>query len=66
MMKCWFIFILPVISTLCTAILRYVLPDNVCDVDCPSQPCATLVSRGQTLFLGIARAEGALKKGLEN
>ena len=27
----------------CTAIkILYVLPDNVSDVNCPSQPCATL------------------------
>ena len=38
-----FIFAVHVIST-CTAtkILHVVLPDNVSDVNCPSQPCATL------------------------
>ena len=41
-MKYLLIFIVHVIST-CTAIkILYVLPDNVSDVNCPSQPCDTL------------------------
>ena len=41
-MKCWFIFIVHVISTCTATEILYVLPDNVSDVNCPSQPCATL------------------------
>ena len=41
-MNCWFIFILPVISTCTATKVLYVLPDNVSDVNCPSQPCVTL------------------------
>ena len=41
-MNCWFVSIVHVIS-ICTATeILYVLPDNVSDVNCPSQPCATL------------------------
>ena len=36
---CWFVSAIHLI--LATRIL-YVLPDNVSDVNCPSQPCATL------------------------
>ena len=42
-MKLWFFSIFYVISTcIATTIIYYVLPDNVSDVNCPSQPCATL------------------------
>ena len=43
-MNCWVISIVNVTSTsTCTATtILYVLPDNVSDVNCPSQPCATL------------------------
>ena len=41
-MNCWLFSIIYVIS-ICTATeILYVLPDNVSDVNCPSQPCATL------------------------
>ena len=41
-MTFWIPFIIHIIST-CTATgILYVLPDNVSDVNCPSQPCATL------------------------
>ena len=41
-MSCWLLSIVHVIS-ICTATeILYVLPDNVSDVNCPSQPCATL------------------------
>ena len=36
------IFIVHVISTCTATKILYVLPDNVSDVNCPSQPCATL------------------------
>ena len=42
MMKCWFVSIVHVISTCTATEILYVLPDNVSDVNCPSQPCATL------------------------
>ena len=38
----WFISIVHVISTCTATKILYVLPDNVSDVNCPSQPCATL------------------------
>ena len=41
-MNCWFIFIVHVISTCTVTKILYVLPDNVSDVNCPSQPCAIL------------------------
>ena len=41
-MNHWFVFILSVISTCTATKILYVLPDNVSDVNCPSQPCATL------------------------
>ena len=41
-MSCWFISIVHVISTCTATKILYVLPDNVSDVNCPSQPCATL------------------------
>ena len=37
-----FIFTVHVISTCTATKILYVLPDNVSDVNCPSQPCATL------------------------
>ena len=37
-----FIVIVHVISTCTATKILYVLPDNVTDVNCPSQPCATL------------------------
>ena len=41
-MNWWFISIVHVIS-ICTATkILYVLPDSASDVNCPSQPCATL------------------------
>ena len=36
----WFISIVHVISTCTATKILYVLPDNVSDVNCPSQPCA--------------------------
>ena len=41
-MSLWYIFIVHVISTCTATKILYVLPDNVSDVNCPSQPCATL------------------------
>jgi len=41
-MSCWFIFIACVIHTCVATKIFYVLPDNVSDINCPSQPCATL------------------------
>ena len=41
-MSCWFFSIVHVISTCAATKILYVLPDNVSDVNCPSQPCATL------------------------
>ena len=41
-MNVWFIFIVHVISTCTATKILYVLPDDVSDVICPSQPCATL------------------------
>ena len=41
-MNFWFIFIVHVMSTCTATKILYVLPDNVSDVNCPSQPCATL------------------------
>ena len=41
-MNYWFISIVHVISTCTATKILYVLPDNVSDVNCPSQPCATL------------------------
>ena len=41
-MKYLFIFTVHVISTCTATKILYVLPDNVSDVNCPSQPCATL------------------------
>ena len=41
-MNCWFISIVHVICTCTATEILYVLPDNVSDVNCPSQPCATL------------------------
>ena len=38
----WFVSIVHVISTCAATEILYVLPDNVSDVNCPSQPCATL------------------------
>ena len=37
-----FIFTVHVISTCTATKILHVLPDNVSDVNCPSQPCATL------------------------
>ena len=42
MFNCWFVSIVHVISTCTATKILYVLPDNVSDVNCPSQPCATL------------------------
>ena len=39
---CWFVSIVHVISTCTATEILYVLPDDVSDVNCPSQPCATL------------------------
>ena len=39
-MNCWLLFI--TLSTCTATEVLYVLPDNVSDVNCPSQPCATL------------------------
>ena len=41
-MNYFFISIVQVISTCTATKILYVLPDNVSDVNCPSQPCATL------------------------
>ena len=41
-MEYLYIFIVHVISTCTATKILYVLPDNVSDVNCPSQPCATL------------------------
>ena len=41
-MNYWFVSIVHVISTCTATKILYVLPDNVSDVNCPSQPCATL------------------------
>ena len=41
-MNFWLISIVHVISTCTATKILYVLPDNVSDVNCPSQPCATL------------------------
>ena len=41
-MECLYIFIVHVMSTCTATKILYVLPDNVSDVNCPSQPCATL------------------------
>ena len=41
-MHCWLFSIIYVISTCTATEILYVLPDNVSDVNCPSQPCATL------------------------
>ena len=41
-LNCWFVSIVHVISTCTATKILYVLPDNVSDVNCPSQPCATL------------------------
>ena len=41
-MSCWLLSIVHVISTCTATKILYVLPDNVSDVNCPSQPCATL------------------------
>ena len=41
-MSCWFLSITYMISTCTATEILYVLPDNVSDVNCPSQPCATL------------------------
>ena len=41
-MNCWLLSIVHVISTCSATKILYVLPDNVSDVNCPSQPCATL------------------------
>ena len=41
-MNCWFVSIIHVICTCTATEILYVLPDNVSDVNCPSQPCATL------------------------
>ena len=41
-MSCWLLSIIYVISTCAATEILYVLPDSVSDVDCPSQPCATL------------------------
>ena len=41
-MSCWLFSIVHVISTCTATEILFVLPDNVSDVNCPSQPCATL------------------------
>ena len=41
-MNFWIITIVHVICTCTATKILYVLPDNVSDVNCPSQPCATL------------------------
>ena len=41
-MSCWLLSIVHVISTCTATKILYVLPDNVSDVNCPSQSCATL------------------------
>ena len=41
-MSHWFIVTVHVISTCAATNILYVLPDNVSDINCPSQPCATL------------------------
>ena len=41
-MNCWNCFVIFVISTCTATEILYVLPDNVSDVNCPSQPCHTL------------------------
>ena len=41
-MNGWLLSIIYVISTCTATKILYVLPDNVSDVNCPSQPCATL------------------------
>ena len=41
-MNSWLNVIVHVISTCTATKILYVLPDNVSDVNCPSQPCATL------------------------
>ena len=41
-MNCWLIFLVYVISSCTATRILYVLPDDVSDVNCPSQPCATL------------------------
>ena len=41
-MSFWLHSIIYVISTCTATKILYVLPDNVSDVNCPSQPCATL------------------------
>ena len=41
-MICWYLYIVHVISTCTAAKTLFVLPDNVSDVNCPSQPCAPL------------------------
>ena len=41
-MSCWFLSITYMISTCTATEILYVLPDNVSDVNCPSQQCATL------------------------
>ena len=42
-MNCWLISLAYVISTCTATRILYILPDNVSEVNCPSQPCATLV-----------------------
>ena len=41
-MNYWFLSIIYTISICAATKILYVLPDNVSDVNCPSQPCATL------------------------
>ena len=41
-MNFWLLSIICMISTCTATRILYVLPDNVSDVNCPSQPCATL------------------------
>ena len=41
-MICWYLYIVHVISTCTAAKTLFILPDNVSDVNCPSQPCAPL------------------------
>ena len=41
-MNHWLLSIVHVISTFAAAEILYVLPDNVSDANCPSQPCGTL------------------------
>ena len=41
-MNYWLNVIVHVISTCTATKILYILPDNVSDVNCPSQPCATL------------------------